>query len=112
MNIQTNLAKTADLSRTYQTQHTVPAQRVERTERTERTERAEAVRRFDSVTISGEKNRRSSFEMDLRKKLTQEVRTATSSGQVAALRDEIQAGAYRIDAGAIAGKMLLLGEAG
>lgn len=109
MNIQTGLTKAAELSRTYQTSQ-FSAVQTQRTERADRVERVEPVRRFDSVTISGEKNR-SSFEMDLRRKLTQEVRTATSSGQISALRDEIQAGAYRVDAGAIAGKMLLLGEA-
>ena len=67
-------------------------------------------RRFDSITLSGD-GTRSSFEMELRGKISQEVRTATSSGQVAALREQVQNGTYQLDAREIAKKMLLMGEA-
>ena len=65
-------------------------------------------RRFDSITLSGE-SKRSSFEMELRGKISQEVRTATTSGQVAALREQVQSGTYQVDAREIAKKMLLMG---
>ena len=70
-----------------------------------------ASRRFDSITLSGGDGVRGSFEMELRGKLSQEVRTATSSGQVAALREQVQSGAYEVDTREIAKKMLLVGEA-
>ncbi|MBE7005196.1 MAG: flagellar biosynthesis anti-sigma factor FlgM [Ruminococcaceae bacterium] len=73
-------------------------------------QRNESNRRFDSVTLS-EDGVRGSFEMELRSKLSQEVRTATSSGQVAALREQVRNGTYQVDAREIARKMLLLGEA-
>lgn len=65
-------------------------------------------RRFDSVTLSGE-SKRSAYEMELRGRLSQEVRTATSSGQVAALREQVQNGTYRADARETARRMLLAG---
>ena len=70
-----------------------------------------ASRRFDSITLSNSDGAHSSFEMELRGKLSQEVRTATSSGQVAALREQVQNGTYQVDTRAIAKKMLLMGEA-
>ncbi len=75
---------------------------------TARTQRSDVSRRFDSVTLSGGDGRRSSFEMELRSKISQEVRTATSSGQVAALREQVQNGTYQVDAREIARKMLLM----
>ena len=76
-------------------------------------QKGEFSRRFDSVTISGEGNGRSSFALELKSRLSQEVRVASSHGSTAAmLRDEIQSGAYQPDPAAIARKMLLLGEAG
>ncbi len=74
-------------------------------------QKSDVNRRFDSVTLSGSDGTRSSFEMELRGKISQEVRTATSSGQVAALREQVQSGTYQVDAREIAKKMLLLGEA-
>ena len=65
-------------------------------------------RRFDSVSID---NRRGSFEMELRGKLKQEIRAATSSGQIAELRERVQDGSYQPDVTAIARKMLLIGGA-
>ena len=70
-------------------------------------------RRFDSVMISGEGNGRSSFELELKSRLSREVRVASSyTGAVSTLRDAIQSGAYQPDPAEIARKMLLLGEAG
>lgn len=71
-------------------------------------QRGGASRRFDSITLSGGDSTRSSFEMELRGKLAQEVRTATTSGQVAALREQVQSGTYQVDARETARKMLLM----
>ena len=65
-------------------------------------------RRFDSVMISeigGEK-----AALDLKSKLSYEVRTATSTDMVSSLREQIRNGTYRPDPVEIARKMLLMGE--
>ena len=46
--------------------------------------------------------------MELKGKLTQEVRTATSSDMIAALREQVQNGTYEPDPQEIAKKMLLM----
>lgn len=74
-------------------------------------ERIVTPHRFDSVTLSGGDGARTSFEMELRGRISREVRTATSSGQVAALREQVQNGSYKVDARELAKKMLLLEEA-
>lgn len=61
---------------------------------------------FDTVTIGSD----GSFRQSLLSKISQEVRTATTTGTVNALREQVQAGTYQVDAGAIARKMLFLGE--
>ena len=73
--------------------------------------RSGAGRRFDSITLSGGDGTRGSFEMELRGRISQEVRTATSFGQIAALREQVQNGTYEVDTRALAQKMLLVGEA-
>lgn len=73
------------------------------------TRRNQTVQHFDCFTSSGQVNR-NSFEMELRGKITQDVRTATSSGMIAAVREEIQSGTYQPDPVAIARKMLLIEE--
>ena len=65
-------------------------------------------RRFDSVMISeigGEK-----AALELKSRLSYEVRTATSTDMVSSLREQIQNGTYRPDPMEIARKMLLMGE--
>ena len=73
-----------------------------------KTQRGGVDRRFDSITLSGAGGARSSFEMELRGKISQEVRTATSSGQIAALREQVQNGTYKVDARETSRKMLLV----
>ncbi len=46
--------------------------------------------------------------MALRGKISNEVRTATTSGQIAALREQVQNGTYQVDARETARKMLLV----
>ena len=48
--------------------------------------------------------------MELQGKLSQEVRTATTTGTLNALRQEVQSGRYQVDARSIAKKLLLMGE--
>ena len=93
-----NISATETAARVYQGQQGGAA----------KTQRGSARRRFDSITLSGGDGKRSSFEMELRGKISQEVRTATSSGQIAALREQVQNGTYQIDARETARKMLLM----
>lgn len=65
-------------------------------------------RRFDSVMLSTSEGVRANYEMELRGKISNEVRTATTSGQVAALREQVQNGTYKVDARETARKMLLM----
>lgn len=97
-----SISAAKETARIYQSQTNSPA----------KVQRGGANRRFDSVMISNGDGRRGSFEMELRGRISREVRTSTSSGQVAALREQVRSGAYRIDAKEIAQKMLLLEEAG
>lgn len=63
--------------------------------------------KYDQVEIMSE----DSFQKQLLGRLSQEVRAATTTGTVAALRKEVQAGTYRVDAQAIARKLLFVWEA-
>jgi len=69
---------------------------------------ASAGGKYDQVTISAHEN--DPFMMEMKSRIAQDVRTATTTGEISALHDQVQAGEYRIDAGNIARKMLLLGE--
>lgn len=64
--------------------------------------------KYDKVTISAHED--SPFMMEMKSRIAQDVRTATTTGEISALHDQVQAGEYQIDAGNIARKMLLLGE--
>ncbi len=68
---------------------------------------AEQARNFDQVEIVTE----DSFQKQLLGKLSQEVRAATTTGTVAALREKVQAGEYEVDPQAIAKKLLFVWEA-
>ena len=63
---------------------------------------------YDSVTLSApwQDNR----FMDLVSKLSQEVRTATTTGDIAALRQQVADHTYTPDPSSIAARILLLGE--
>ena len=61
---------------------------------------------FDTVTIGSG----GSFRQTLLSQISQEVRTATTTGTLTALREQVQKGEYRINAESIAKKLLLLGE--
>ena len=63
---------------------------------------------YDSVTLSAS-GQDSSF-LDLVSQLSREVRTATTTGDIAALRQQVASGEYTPDPMAIAARILFLGE--
>ena len=65
--------------------------------------------KFDKVTLSAHEGE-DPIKMELQSKLSQEVRTATTTGILANLRREVQSGQYQVDARSIAKKLLLMGE--
>ena len=68
---------------------------------------AEPERKFDQVVV-----RENSFQKQLVSKLSQEVRAAaTTTGTVAALREQVGAGEYQVDPHAIARSLLFVWEA-
>ena len=64
--------------------------------------------KFDKVTLSAREGE-DPYKLELQSKLSQEVRTATTTGTLTALREQVQKGEYRINAESIAKKLLLLG---
>lgn len=65
--------------------------------------------KFDQVTLSAREGE-DSIKIELQSKLSQEVRTATTTGTLTSLRQQVQSGQYQADARSIAKKLLLLGE--
>lgn len=65
--------------------------------------------KYDSITLSSDSGE-NRFYKDLVGRITQEVRTATTTGDIRALRQQISSGQYQPDASAIAARMLFLGE--
>jgi len=63
---------------------------------------------FDSVTISAPSQ--DSRFLGLVGRLSQEVRTATTTGDIAALRQQVAENRYTPDPASIAARILLLGE--
>ena len=64
--------------------------------------------KYDSVTLSGPWQ--DNQFMGLVSKLSQEVRTATTTGDIAALRQQVADHTYVPDPASIAARILLLGE--
>lgn len=64
---------------------------------------------YDSADFSVPAGRRS-FQMEMVSRLSREVRTANTTGDIQELRREVSAGEYRPDPMAIAGRMMLLVE--
>ena len=65
--------------------------------------------KYDSVTLSTP-SQDSRFHMGLVSRVSQEVRTATTTGDIAALRQQVASGEYTPDPMAIAARILFLGE--
>ena len=79
------------------------------TERDIHSQPAQSEGKYDSITLSATNSERSSFK-DLVGRLTQEVRTTTTTGDIRALRQQVASGQYEPNASAIAARMLFLGE--
>lgn len=65
---------------------------------------------YDSATFSSLLTGKSASQMDAVSRLSQEVRTATTTGDIQALRQAVSAGTYTPDPMAIAGRILFLVE--
>ncbi len=81
-----------------------------KTEQKGRAKASAGANQYDSVTISAPSGD-SRFHMGLVSRLSQEVRTATTTGDIAALRQQVSSGSYAPDPMAIAARILFLGEA-
>ena len=77
--------------------------------RSERAKASPETNKYDSVSISAP-SQDSRFHMGLVSRLSQEVRTATTTGDIAALRQEVAENRYTPDPVSIAARILLLGE--
>lgn len=64
---------------------------------------------YDSAEFSTPAGRKS-FQMEMVSRLSREVRTANTTGDIQELRRKVSAGEYRPDPMAIAGRMLFLVE--
>lgn len=65
---------------------------------------------YDSATFSSLPEGQGRFQMDLVSRLSQEVRTINTTGDIQALRSEVASGEYTPDPMAIAGRILFLTE--
>lgn len=70
---------------------------------------AAAGHKYDSASFSSVPAGRGAF-MDTVSRLSREVRTATTTGAIQELRQQVSSGAYTPDPNAIAGKILFLVE--
>ena len=79
--------------------------------KTGRGKKAQALQgsKYDSVTLSTP-NQDGRFHMGMVSRVSQEVRTATTTGDIAALRQQVASGEYTPDPMAIAARILFLGE--
>ena len=64
---------------------------------------------YDSASFSAPTGRRS-FQMEMVSRLSREVRTANTTGDIQELRQQVSEGTYTPDAMGIAGRMLFLVE--
>ena len=64
---------------------------------------------YDSASFSAPASRRS-FQMEMVSRLSREVRTANTTGDIQELRQQVSEGTYTPDAMGIAGRMLFLVE--
>lgn len=77
-------------------------------ERTARVRDAAPTHNFDSVSISAP-TAEGRLQRGLVSRLSNEIRTATTTGDIQTLKAQVSSGTYEPDADAIAAKMLLLG---
>lgn len=74
---------------------------------TVQTEKKDVERNFDQVTISSRDSADKSNMIDIKSKIYNELQTATTTGTLSAIRQQIQSGEYKIDSAEIARRMLL-----
>jgi len=65
---------------------------------------------YDSVALSAVSTKESRFHMEAVSRLAQEVRTATTTGDIQTLKQQVALGQYTPDPMAIAARILFLGE--
>ncbi|MDY4784484.1 MAG: flagellar biosynthesis anti-sigma factor FlgM [Pygmaiobacter massiliensis] len=63
---------------------------------------------YDHLELSPEPSGEQRFQLDLNSRLSQEVRSATTTGEIRALTQQIASGEYRPNAMETAAKMLLM----
>lgn len=80
-----------------------------RTERESHTSAAQGPQ-YDSVSLSSLPEGKSRFHMDMVSRLSQEIRTSTTTGDIQALRQQVASGTYTPDPMAIAARILFLSE--
>ena len=66
--------------------------------------------KYDQATFSNYAGKADSFQMNLVSRLSQEVRTATTTADIRELHEAVQSGTYVCDPYAIAGRMLFFSE--
>ena len=93
-------AAAAKLYKTYQP--------VERTSRPAETSSAHS--NYDSFSISPAPTGEDRFQIELVSRLSKEIRTHTTTGDIQNLRTQVANGAYEVNAAAIAARMLHLSE--
>ena len=76
--------------------------------RDSRTHTAASGSKFDSFTLTTD--RQDGRFLDMVGRLSQEVRTATTTGDIAALRQQVAERQYTVDPMSVAARMLFLGE--
>lgn len=79
-------------------------------ERESRAQASSGQTKYDCVTLSSAPTGEGRFHMDMVSRLSQEVRTAHTTGDIHALKDQVASGQYTPDPTAIAARILLLGE--
>ena len=65
-------------------------------------------RKFDSVTLSSNRVGERRSYLDMVSRLSQQVRTTTTTGDIQTLREQVSAGTYQPDPAAIAARMLFI----
>ena len=66
--------------------------------------------KYDSVTLSKSSKGEGRDFMDMVSRLSQEVRTSTTTGDIQSLRQQVVSGSYTPDPMNIAARMLMLGD--
>lgn len=65
---------------------------------------------YDSISVSSPSSKENRFYMELVSRLSQEVRTATTTSDIRILREKVASGEYTPDPARIAANMLFLRE--